>query len=309
MHARNAILGAVSIVITLFLIAAVGFDKIVILLVQIPLEIWVVVFALSCFAILLDAFALWILLTVYNPAPFFSFLPHYLLSWTIGSILPGRIGDFSLAFFQDSIKVERKKIAVAVFLTKLITLIAVVGVGWVLVLTQSLPSEWNTFLLGVSGIVTLVILAILVGKKWSPIITHILKKVSPKLGNGYHAWVESDFIATKNFFLIGNNFIITLIRLVITGISFKVVLTQLGSPIGEWHTTASIALASLSVFVPFTFNGVGIRESLIVSLLVLLGVSATAAATAALVHLVAGYGIVLILAIGLWSSIRGLRKK
>ncbi|MFH0970344.1 MAG: lysylphosphatidylglycerol synthase transmembrane domain-containing protein [Candidatus Diapherotrites archaeon] len=304
MPSKQTIWAGISIVIILFLLSMIGLESITALLSQVPLEIWIIVLGLGGLAILLDALALWILLIPHGPISFFSYLPFYLVSWTVGSLLPGRLGDFSLALFSEVIQVDRKRIVAGVFLTKVLTLVAILVMGWVLVFRQILPPEWNTFLSGVTGMVSVALLILLIGGKWKSSLSRLFEKYFPKMGKGYRAWTESSILHRQDGIPIAGNLFLTFVRFLVVGISFIILLSYFGNSVDVGSVTGIVALSSISIFVPFTFNGVGIRESFIVTLLALIGVDATIAASVALVHLVGGYIIVILLNIMLWRTIR-----
>ncbi|QQR93158.1 MAG: flippase-like domain-containing protein [Candidatus Iainarchaeum archaeon] len=256
------------------------------------------VFVLSIFIILLNALAVWCLLKIFGPTPFLKYLQYYFASWSLGSLFPARIGDFSLAMFHRQLGTTHKKIILAVFADKLITLILVlvlVGVGLqeLLVITPGLTS-----ILWVSTGITIGIIVFLVALFLSPHIQDIVKKFLPeRFAHALGELGENSVQLARNSEMLLANLIIALARLLLQGLIVWLLLAAQGVSISLLITTMLIAFASLSVFVPFTLGGVGVRESFIIVLFGLIGVSASTIAVSAFVQLIFHYLLVVILGV------------
>lgn len=251
-----------------------------------PLIIFLVL-VLYAAGILVNGAAVALLLRPSGLSSWRNFFDAFAVSWCAGSFLPARAGDFALALFHDSIGVPRRRIVVNVLVDKLITLFVICLLAWVGLVF------WYDRVAGIDG-VAWTATAILGGLAGGLLVFYVGKDVMLQRIRGRWGVSLQDFLGDlsllqKNIHVVLGNVFLTGVRLAIQGISFWLLLQGLGVSVSPILTILFLSISTLSVFTPFTFNGTGIKESLIVFLFQSLGVAGEVALSAALLQLILTY--------------------
>jgi len=123
--------GTVSVCLVVILLFSVGIDSLGSVIRQIRIVWLPVILATVLFPMFLGAFNIWILLNSQAKITFNKFFQAYIHAYATGLIIPGQIGDVSLALFLRSNKISVYHSGVAYLIDKTISLFIGVSLGLV----------------------------------------------------------------------------------------------------------------------------------------------------------------------------------
>ncbi|MDD5331704.1 MAG: lysylphosphatidylglycerol synthase transmembrane domain-containing protein [Candidatus Nanoarchaeia archaeon] len=240
---RNLLRIFVSAAIILFILWKVDFKEFFFIFENINLVYILVVLVLLLIALLLSAYSVYIFL----PKEFDlkKFLGYYSLSWAYGCFLPGRLGEFSIAFFLKKENIEYHKSVFYMILDKTITLIVLVLFSF-FILPKLIPMKYILYL-----IVGVIILGL---------IFYFIAKIFFKRIYGYIA--EARLYILENYMKIILNLILTVLKWGVTGIAFWFAFKAMGFEI----SLITVVLLNMAILllssIPITINGLGLREGI-----------------------------------------------
>ncbi len=226
-----------------------------------------------------------------------EFFLDFLASWAIGFMLPGKIGDFSLAYFlKEKIRVGES--------TAVILLDKVIGIA-----ALSIVGSLSFVIFPEKGIADAAFLLVLFAWLAGGFLVFtsngrgIIKKIVP----AKYTEKFAGFSATLNYFLakekkrIALNFLLSVAKLVLQATILVIIFGGIGISAGVWEITLVLAATTLLSFVPITASGIGIREGAFAFFAFQLGIPIAASVSASLIGFFFNYLIVLIITVLLFG--------
>ena len=235
-----------------------------------------------CFIILFITGALnfKILLDPFEKLPFFKLLKYYSFSWAMSFLTPGRIGELSIIYSITKNSKIKTGQASAIFLINKVITFFILSLSAIAVLLLFLKFESTST--AIAAIVGLWMIATIILSKQGRnfIKKNILKKHAEKL-IGFSKTISYYWKNQKH--LLALNFLITILNWGMQAMIAWLILLGLGVETNYFTIYAISTSISIISFIPFTFNGIGPREFLFITLTGKIGVAAaTAGATTAL---------------------------
>lgn len=279
---------ALGLAIVAALIYVAGAGEIFSSLAEFDAVLLVPVFLLFVAALALGALNVKILLDAKLKAGFREFFPGYCLSWAAGSLLPGKIGDFSLGYIMRG-KIGIGEMTAIVLLDKIITLFLL-----------SVLASVGVFLFAgeeIAGFVSAGLVLAWLGLAAFFIFfggAKILEKLAPKK----YAGGIRDFFATLKYFIakerkrVALNSAVTVLKLVVQSAAFTLIFWGMGvypNPVDIMLITSAATIIS---FVPLTASGLGIKEGAFAYLALQIGIPLSKSVANAAVSTALNYALV-----------------
>jgi uncharacterized protein (TIRG00374 family) len=218
---------------------------------------WVAMAALLIIATtLLGAVNLHLLINLEKNISFTSFLPLFWISWAIGLLVPGQIGD--MASIAAQLHRRGFKLSTSVgrsVVDKLISLILMCVFafwGFTLLLPLSISIAW------VCGTIFILALGLWLFKR---IVSWISTKTGKLAQFIVNTLRETAQVIVQQPQRISANTFLTIIKIIMTGFSYWCVFLALGyNNIDPFGVIALVAISSLTAYIPISFNGIGTAE-------------------------------------------------
>jgi uncharacterized protein (TIRG00374 family) len=218
---------------------------------------WVAMAALLIIATtLLGAVNLHLLINLEKNISFTSFLPLFWISWAIGLLVPGQIGD--MASIAAQLHRRGIKLSTSVgrsVVDKLISLILMCIFafwGFTLLLPLSISIAW------VCGTIFILALGLWLFKR---IVSWISTKTGKLAQFIVNTLRETAQVIVQQPQRISANTFLTIIKIIMTGFSYWCVFLALGyNNIDPFGVIALVAISSLTAYIPISFNGIGTAE-------------------------------------------------
>lgn len=211
------------------------------------------------------------------------------LSWATGLLVPGKFGEFSLAYLvHKHSKIKIGESTALVLLDKVITLVLFILIGSFAAFLF-LPSKQALLLIGLMIAITLAGILLFfsdLGRSW--IKRWLWKKLTQKFQGFSNAL---NHILKKPKAIIAN-FILTLLKMLIFTLYFKVAFMAFGQKVPGIYIFLLMALITLIVIIPVTVSGLGLREGAAVFFYTKLGVPAEAVMGTYLLLVIINYTLV-----------------
>ena len=226
-----------------------------------------------------------------------KFFLDFLASWAIGFMLPGKVGDFSLAYFLRG-KIRVGESTAIILLDKVIGIAALSIFGSLaFMLFPEQGTSYTAF--------ALVLLAWLAGGFlfFTSGGRNAIKKIVPAKYTGKFAGFSvalSHFLA-KEKKRIALNFLLSIVRLVLQAWILVSIFSGIGISAGVWEITLVLAATTLLSFIPLTTSGIGIREGAFAFFALQLGIPVAASVSASLISGFFNYLLVIIIAVALFD--------
>ncbi len=189
---------------------------------------------------------------------FFRLMKHYAVSWSIGMLLPGRVGDLSIAYFLSKEKMSIGQGAALAVLEKAITVAILLGLG-ALSLLVLYPTIQVLIAIFAAGIVGLILLGLMISKKGQSIIRGFLPGFIEKKIAGFQ---DALFMMIEKhpitLVLVG---IATVFRWGASITAIFLIFQMYGADISYVTVLLFQALILLITLVPISINGLGVRET------------------------------------------------
>ncbi|MCX6802003.1 MAG: lysylphosphatidylglycerol synthase transmembrane domain-containing protein, partial [Candidatus Diapherotrites archaeon] len=288
---KSGLWKAARVLLTIFLLAAVVFlvgpEKIVESLLHFNLFFLPAIAVLMALIILLNALAVFVLLGRIKKTSFSPFLKGYLSSWAIGYVLPGKIGDFSLAFFLKG-EIPAGQTSAVVLIEKLASFTVQFFFGILFFLKFGL----DIFTVSLFSAIALgTVLFFAVSGPGRAILKKTIFRRNAELFAGFYKTLKSCLLEGKIRLAIA--FAITACRVLVMGFSLSLIVQGFGFSAGFLDLTALNSAVSIIAFVPLTVSGLGLKEGSFVLFSSFLGLPYSAAAGAMVVSAVLNYSAVL----------------
>lgn len=251
----------ISILLLLFL--KLGIEDIIKITLTADLKFVFLAYIPFVISLLIGSFNVYVLIFgLVKKISFFHAFKYYLLSWSVGLFMPGKIGDLSIIYFlkKENIPIG---LGTAVSITdkiiSLITLVLIASFGFFLFFNIKQALIYMALFIGITSLLIFLIL----NKTSRDIIKKVLGKRS-KIFKGFSKSILS-YIKTKKELLM-LNFIITLLQWFVSAftIFFLFLAFDTHIPISIVFLISTIT-TTLSL-IPLTISGLGIKESVAVFL-------------------------------------------
>jgi uncharacterized membrane protein YbhN (UPF0104 family) len=236
--------------------------------------IWLTLLSIPL-ATLLGCINLYILLTAKNRIGFISFLEVYWLSWAIGLIAPGQVGDLatiSLALQKRGIKISI--ILGRSILDKLISLAVMLCISIYALHILVNPTKWTcNFAHWPVVFFGVVLVGLLCSIRLKSSYTHRSPRLQRFLDEVCNTANEVTVAIKTSGSKILLNGLLTSVKVSLIGLAYWAMFVSLGyKTIHLQETTAFATLAGLAAYIPISLNGFGTVEALSIPLFGYLGI-------------------------------------
>lgn len=205
---------------------------------------------------LIGAINSYLLINLEKNLAFTTFLPLFWLSWAVGMVFPGQVGDMATMATQ----LRRRGIDLSVSIgrslaDKLISLILMVAfAAWEIsnLPPFSIPAVWT------AGLFLLFVLGAWQVKRFFAWLSAAKGRIASFVSK---AIFETYQVIVHHPQRITGNAILTVIKICLTGVSYWCVFNALGYyGIDPWRVITLVAISSLVAYIPISFNGIGTAE-------------------------------------------------
>ncbi len=206
-------------------------------------------------SLIITAYSLKVLFDSIKHTPLMEWMHFYLMSFSMGLVLPGRAGDLSIIYFAKKKGFDIGASTALTITDKLITLIifgtiAALGIFTIL---NSTELYWGLLFAGICILGGLFLFTSL-GRKWS-------RKIMGKYADGFQGFSKT----FKNLLLhhkdkIFINIIITFLRPLGNALLIILIFKAMGLEVSLFYTILINAVTLIVSLIPLTPNGLGIRE-------------------------------------------------
>jgi hypothetical protein len=268
----------------------VGIEKIVELLTEFQIIYLIPAVCLFLLVLCLNALNLKIMYSPIVSLDYFFLLKKYIISWALGTVLPSRAGEFSLAYFlRDCIPIG-KSTAILV-LDKLVSL-AVFSFFSILAML---------YFFGFREALHLFLILLALG--FLVIFFILSERARGLLKNTLFATIKHHFTGfSKTLWhylkeerrIIFANFTLTLVRLLLQSMIIFLLFLGFREIISPLTLICVVSVVTILSLLPLTPNGLGIRQVSLVFFIGILGIGAVKTASVSLILFIINYGFVLI---------------
>ncbi len=192
---------------------------------------------------------------------------YYLLSWASGSLMPGRLGEFSILYLLKKEKINYGESLAITIIDKLITLmILFLSAILVVILLLDLTNTYRILILLMSIIILFFVVK-------SEIVRNTIKRfISKKFADKFKNFNKtlSKFIKHyKKILLL--NFFLTVLKSIITSVITYLIFLSFDSRASVILVLLISTALTIIALVPITVNGIGLREGVAIFLYGLIG--------------------------------------
>lgn len=253
----NIIRFFVGFFILFILFYRIGFKKIIITFKEINLFLLFISVIIYLIFFLIGSLNLKILVdSLTKRINFLKLTKYYFLSWSIGLLAPGKIGDFSLVYFLKKENIPLGRGIVIPLIDKLVTIIVLSIlsiVGFFVFFTGMDALKLMVLLL--IGFLVIVFFITDLGR--TLIKKYILRKYSIKFKGFSKTFF---YFLKKKKRILFLNFLLTITRVIITSMIYFVLFISLGQKINLIYIILINAIGTIIALIPITISGLGIRE-------------------------------------------------
>jgi len=227
---------------------------------------------------------------------FFKILKYSLLSWSLGMFIPGKLGEFSFAFFLKKRKVPVWRSFIILTLDKIITLFTLLFLSFIgFYLFISLDKFLNLLIFFL--LICLIFFLILLFLKEKSRFRNIMSK---KLANSISNFSNGFLNLLKNKKkLICLNTLLTFVKWFFSGIFHYFLFLSLGFELNFGIVFLITAMVTIISLIPISISGLGVRESAAVYLYALFLIPESISLGVALIAVTTSYLTALLLFLSL----------
>ena len=289
-NAKKTIIGYLVGLFLLFgLFFYIGIGKVVGALSQFQVIYLLPVIVLFLSVLCLSALNLKIMYSPLANIPYFVLLKKYIVSWSLGTVLPSRAGEFSLAYFLRE-KIPIGKSTAILVLDKLVSL-AVFSFFSVLGMFYFFGFKEAFQLFLVLAVLGLLIIFFILSEKTRNLLKKTIFSRIKQHFTGFSKTVNKYLKNEKK--TIFANFSFTLLRLFLQAALFFFVFLGFGETVNLLLLICVISVVTILGLLPVAPNGLGVRQVSLVFFMDLLGISAAKTASVSIVLFIINYGFVL----------------
>ena len=252
---KLAIETLVGILIIIFLLLKLNFSEIVSILARIDYMFLSFAVLVYSFAFIVIAYGLKALFDSIEHISFKPWLKYYFITFSLGLILPGQAGQFSLIYFLKRDKFTIGSTTALVIIDKLTTLLVF---GIITVLGLFLFLKTKEIYLGILIMCLLILAGIfLFSNPGRNIMKRILGRYSVKFANFFGAF-KNLIVHNKSKLFI--NIFITFLRPLFNGLIIFFIFKSLNYDVSLVYAMIISSMTMIVSLIPITPNGLGIRE-------------------------------------------------
>ena len=223
---------------------------------------WIYLVGLSILSsTILGAVGMYLLVSRNNELVFSQFLPVYWMSWSIGLVVPGQVGDIaSISYLLNRLGLEWKIILARSLVDKVISMLIILILAiYGLVFISKIDAPSNEILVGFLAITALFLLINIY--KWELVKKYLLKKKS-KIIDFFHVTLQEIVNTIRSYPIrVFINSILTILKVTLIGLAYWFMFKALGhSKIEFWDVLPLVAASSIIAYIPVSFNGIGTVE-------------------------------------------------
>ena len=269
-----------------FLFYTIGFQKIIGTILTVNYLSLIIVFITIILNNIIGPWNLLVLTNKLKKIKFLSMLKYYILSWSLGLFVLGKIGEFSIVYFLKKEGLSIGEAFVVSILEKFSTFLTLVII--------SMFGFFLFFDFSVAMRLILVLLLIIVLFLFF-MITNLGRDLIKKFILRKYAYLFQGFFKTLSLFFrkyldaLFLNFLLTLIKWFIMTIGMIALFWGFGQTLSFINVLLVFSMGTIISLIPISISGLGIRESAFVFLFAKLGVNAEVTASVALIILVLNY--------------------
>lgn len=218
--------------------------------------------------------------------PFIRVLKYYYLSWSFGMFFPGKLGEFSLAYFLKKENISFGEGIVISLIDKIITFIvmsALATIGFFLFLEKGQAIRLMILLV---LILAISLIFLLTNKSRSLIKKYLLRKYETIFARFSQTFF---YIIRHRIGILILNYLITVLRIFIAALGTFMLFSSFNQHVPLFYVMVLNAVVTISGLIPITVNGLGINQSMAVILYSLVGVDAAITAGVFTIILIANY--------------------
>ncbi len=216
---------------------------------------------------------------------FSDMLRFYLVAWSWGLVIPGKIGEFSFVYLVKDQMTVGEATAISI-IDKLITVICLGSVAFI-GFFLFLPFDYALQLVALCSACGVILVLLLI----TPVGLAVVKKIL-----GKHQQIFTGFSKTLKFLIFKEkkavflNIILTYFKLALASALTYLIFLSMGENVNLIIITTISATAILISLVPITMSGLGIREGASVFLYGLAGVAAPVTLAVHIILLIIYFG-------------------
>ena len=245
--------------VLIFLFYKVGIKNVYKTLLMLNPFLFLIIILMYALLFVIGAVNVKILVDCTKKLNFLKIIRYYLLSWSIGLFVPGRIGEFSIIYFlkRDDVSIgEGTTISVLDKLTTIITVSFLAITGFFI-----LPFFTRYEAIRLVFILVLVLFSLIffiVTEKGRDIIKkYVLRRYSGK----FAGFSKTFFHYIKNERLaILLNFVLTFIKWMIASFITYILFLSLGANLSFFYIVFIDAVVIIISLIPLTMSGLGVKE-------------------------------------------------
>ena len=273
-----------GVLVISFILSKVNLSEAIAILHKIDTFLLFVSILLYIFTILITAYGLKALFDSIASLTFMRWLKYYMITFSLGLVLPGRTGEFSIVYFMKKNNIEIGSTTALVIIDKLITLI-IFGLVTLLGLFTILNS--GELYVGLIAVLLILFVGCLIfsnlGKK---LFNKILGKYSLNFAS-FHETSRMLLASHKDKLMI--NILVTIARPILNGLLIVILFASFDYNVSLFYAIIISSIALIASLVPLTPNGLGIREGVGLLLFSKIGVPFEASISMYLLILIMNY--------------------
>lgn len=278
----------ISLTLLIIIISFIGPKKLIDTISKINLIYLIPVILLYLSTFIVGAWNIDILLRGINKnIKFLKLVKYIIISWSLGLITPGKVGDFSIIYFLKKEKVKIGQGFAIILIDKAITVFVLLLFA-LLTAIILLTKKEAVLIIGVMILTITIGLLILTKKIRSIIKNKILREYSKKF-KGFYKTIE--LIRKNNKKEITYNFILTIFKWFLSSIDVMLIFLALGSKANIFMITIISASLTILNLIPITFHGIGLKEGTGIYLYGLIGIPGEIVITSYITFNILAYGL------------------
>ncbi len=203
-------------------------------------------------------------------------------SWSIGLLIPGKFGEFTIPFMLKKDKIKIGKSLAVIFTDFTITVLSILFIaiiGTIFILKQYI------FHIIIFGITLLIILYLLTNKKLVLYLSKRFKKFNLTIKYFYKTIKELRKL--KKYILL--NFILSITKLFMASLSIFLLFKSLNHELNFFIILTINAIVVIISSIPITLNGLGLREGSAIILYSLFNIPGEVVLSSYLINVTIGY--------------------
>lgn len=243
-----------GIVVLLILVYYVGVHNLFKSISSIKLFYLPLILSLYIIFLLISALCIKVLIKGKN-IPFSKLFKYYSLSWVVGLLLPGKLGEFSLVYFLKKEGIKTIHAVVISLLDKFLTLLFLLCItfyGFFLFFTI------RQSVIFISVLCIIFLFSYIFEKYIDSFLFIIPTRFRKHIKNffyQYHLFIKN---GKKGIYI---NFLLTIVRWLVNSLVVFFIFLSLGLHVNIFYILIVNTMAALVSLIPITINGLGIRQS------------------------------------------------